>query len=62
MAIKMIEEKFEIGAISNRYKDTLNNLIDVSNQDSLDSLGSIYEDSCNSPMSVSNLPGLLEGG
>ena len=51
----------EIVAISNRYKDTLDDLINSSDSESLDWLGLINKRSCNVSMSESSSADFLEG-
>ena len=46
---------FEIVAILNQYKDTLDDLIDSSDSESLDWAGPIDERFCNAPMSKGSL-------
>ena len=47
--------KFKIVAISNQYKDTLDDFIDSSDPESLDRARLIDKRSCNAPMSKSGL-------
>ena len=49
-------------AIYNKYKDTLNNLIDSSDSESLDWPEPIDKGSCNTPRFVGSSMKLLEGG
>ena len=51
----------EIVAIPNRYKDTLDNLIDNSDPESPDRAGPIDERSCNVPISGGSLADRSEG-
>ena len=56
------EEKSEIVAISNRCKDTLDDLINSLDLESPDRPGPIDERSRNAPRSVGSSTGLLKGG